>query len=114
MRANILATIERKAPTLDHFIGEVGEWVEVARAWVTVDPPAVFAQRQEFFQNEQTQAQIKHIVRAVWSPDLANIDTACRLRLTTNDGIERTLHIHNVINPNSGNRMLELLCVEAV
>ena len=110
MRANILATIERKAPTLDHFIGEVGEWVEVARAWVYVEP----MRTAERLEQQQIQAHTTHNLRTIWTAELEAVDTACRLRLTTTAGIEKIYQIAEIQNIREQNRELRLVCIEAV
>lgn len=110
MKANILATIERKAAPLDYFIGEAAEWQTVTRALVYVEPQRT-AERLE---QQQIQGHTTHNLRTAWAPDLEAVDTACRLRLTTTAGIEKIYQIAEIQNIREANRELRLVCVEAV
>lgn len=113
MNANILATFERKAPPLDHFIGESSEWSEVTKAWVSVEPAALMAQRFEFEDTQGIASQSRYTLATMWTPTLAGIDTACRVRATTPDGIERTYQIQSLVNVGNANRELQYTCIEA-
>lgn len=110
MKANILATIERKTPTLDHFIGEVEAWETVTRAWVYVEP----MRTAERLEQQQIQAHTTHNLRTVWRPELEAVDAACRLRLTTTAGVEKVYQITEIQNIREQNRELRLVCIEAV
>lgn len=92
---------------LDAFIGETDEWVEVTKAYVEMDVPAIFAQRQEYAETTQTVSTRKTIAKAVWTPVLAVVDAACRM---TFNG--RVFHIDQITNPGENNRELQFMVVE--
>jgi len=109
VRANILATFERQSSPLDHFIGEVEAWEVVTRAFVYLEPQ----RGQERQQEQQTQAHATHWLRTVWTPDVASVNTACRVRATTTAGAEKTYQIEEIQNIREQNRELRFVCVEA-
>lgn len=110
MRANILATIERKLPPLDYFTGESSEWETVTKAWVYIEPQRT-AERLE---QQQIQGHTTHNLRTAWTAEMEAVNTACRLRLTTLAGIEKVFEIAEIQNIREQNRELRLVCVEAV
>lgn len=110
MRANILATIERKAPVLDHFIGQAAEWETVTKAWVYVEPQRTL----ERLEQQQIQGHTTHNLRTAWTAEMEAVNTACRLRLSTTAGIEKIYQITEIQNIREQNRELRLVCAEAV
>jgi len=110
MKRNTLATIERRAATLDYFVGETEEWETVTRAWIDWWPDT----GTEQFENGQVKARVSGTAKTLWASDLATVDSACRLRFTGTDGIERTVQIERVLNWHNQNKELHFLCVEAV
>lgn len=111
MKARYLATFERENAPLDYFVSEVPEWTEVTKAWVAIEPAAIMAQRSEFEETTQTTSTRKSIIKTTWTPAVAAIDTACRMRATVNE-VERTWAIEQVVNVNEANRELHLLVTE--
>ena len=122
MKAKHLATFERKAPTLDHFIGEVDEWVEVTKAWIGLEPVQITAQMNEATEGAQVSGQRKVIARATWTPTLATLDSTCRMKLAnvtptvpsdlSDDRNYRIFYIEQLVNINENNRELQLLLME--
>ncbi len=109
MNRNFLATIERKAPTLDAFLGQSDEWELVTKAWVSMEPLGITTQRGEFIDTNQTKGTRKSIFKTDWAPDLANVDSACRMRIEN-----RIFHIDQIVNVGEQNRELQFLVVEKV
>ncbi len=106
-RNNILATFERKSPPLDHFISGADEWELVAKAWVSIEPIGIASQRTEFVDTNQIKGTRKSIVKTDWAPDLAQVDSACRMRVD-----ERVFEIEQIVNVGEQNRELQMMVVE--
>ncbi len=94
--------IEQKTPTRDTFGGEVEAWNPVATVWASVEP----LQGREYLEARQLEAEV-----------------TTRIRIRYRDGIvpqmrvvwgSHTYDVQAVIEPDSGRRELQLMCVEAV
>lgn len=110
MKANTLATFERKAATLDYFVGETEEWEVVTQAWVDWWPNT----GAEQVEDSQLKSRVSGTAKTMWTTELLPVDSACRVRLTGTDGVERTLHIERVLNWHNQNKELHFSCVESV
>jgi hypothetical protein len=113
---------ERKSPPLDYFVAEAAEWEEVCRAWCSLEPVVLMAQRQEFIDATQTTLTRKSTLKLSWTPETDRITTDCRAKLAkaipvneaepNNIANYRIFEIDQIVNVKEQNRELELMVVE--
>lgn len=123
-RQNHIATFERKNSPLDHFVSEAPAWDFVARAGVELEPLGATTQRTEFVDGNQVKSTRRTIVRTTWTPTLANVDSACRMKVAkpvavNNDNLEadenfRIFGIEQIVNVGERNRVVEMMVAEVV
>lgn len=119
---NKLAIFERQLSPLDHFIGQGPEWEEVTKAWVELTPYQLIAQRTEAVESEQLSSTRRSTVRMCYTPDVAAITTACRLKLARAVAVDevnpqadanyRIFGIDAIVNDGERNRELQMQVVE--
>lgn len=93
---------------LDAFIGEANEWEEVTKAWIHLDTN-IAQQPGESIETTQVSTKRRVIANATWTPTLASVDSACRLRCG-----ERIFEIDQVVNAGEQNRLLQFQLVERI
>jgi len=121
---NEKAIFERKIPTEDEFAGELVEWEEVCREWVSLEPFALSGQRQEFIDVIQTKGTRKSKATLTHSPTTAAITTDYRMKIAkptpvnqqepNDDANFRIFHIEQIVNVREQNRELEFMVIEKV
>jgi hypothetical protein len=111
-RNNILATFERKNPTLDYFSGEVDEWSEVTKAWGRFETEGGLNVGEQV-ENEQVANIRRAVFRTIWTPAMARVDSACRMTANVG-GNERSFQINQIVNVGEQNREIQLNVEERV
>lgn len=123
-RNNRLATFERQTTIDDNFSGELASWVEVCKAWVSIQPMQVGSQRGEFIDTNQVKGTRKSIAKTIWTQEAALITTDCRLKVAKPVAVNnenanadenfRIFEIDQIVNVDERNRELQLMVVEKV
>lgn len=113
---NHRAIIDQYQEPTDPFATGKGEWIEVCREFVQLEPLS----GRELLVAQQVQAQTTHKATLHFRGD---INTAMRFRVAkpnvvdpdpANDSDWRVFHIESAINVGEMNRMLQLMLVEKV
>lgn len=117
-RNNKLAIFERPAPVLDPLLGEKPRWCEVTKAWVGLEP----LNGRELLLAQQVQAHTTLKLTTTWTPTIAAVDTACRMKIAKltpvkpnepkSDDNFRIFNIESLMNVREQNRELEMMVVE--
>lgn len=94
--------IEKKVTQRDTYGAEIVTWVEVARAWASVEPLS----GREYFQAQQMQASVDYRITMNYQPGIVPT-----MRVKWND---RGFNIRSVINTEERNIELILMCQEFV
>ncbi len=95
-------TIQQKSVTQDTYGAAVETWTALAMVWASVEP----LQGKEYFSSQQMVAQVDHRIRIRYR---AGITPAMRLVWGS-----RTFDIQAVIEPETRQRELQLMCREVV
>jgi hypothetical protein len=122
-KRNHKAIFESKSPR-DEWSGARETWTELTREWISLEPFALFGQRQEFIESNQTTGTRKFKASLVWSPTAATITNDIRMKIRKpvavnenepeHDSNFRLFEIENIVNPGEMNRELELMVQEKV
>lgn len=120
-RANKLVIFERKAEEIDLFSGEVQQWKEVTKAYVSLSSD-IASQRGETTDADQRTSIRRGIVKTTWTPTMAKIDTACRMKIAKFETVNpdkasddlnfRIFGIDSLVNVNEQNRELQIGVME--
>jgi SPP1 family predicted phage head-tail adaptor len=100
---NRLVTFERRDSATNEFNEQVGDWVEVARAYAQI----VSLTGREFFASLQEQSDVTARVIVRYTPQLAALKTTDRIVTA-----ERIYDIQAVLNPDGRSRELHILVAE--
>lgn len=95
-------TIQKATETQNAYGEPVASWSEFVQASASVDPIS----SREYFSAQRENAEITHRIRMRYRPNITH-----KMRVKWG---ERVFDIRSIINANSRNRSLELLCVEDV
>lgn len=111
MRAGALrqrVILESAVDTADAQTGApVRTWATLATVWASIEP----LRMREALLASQLLEQADTRIRIRWAPELANLDTAARVRWTDVAGRREVFYdIVSVIEPGTRRRELELLC----